>query len=60
LNFWIALLDHTPKGNIYDNLIVGFLTVKGIEAKTSAFRDPSDYTTTLSIQPALEPSEIPA
>ena len=48
LDFCIALLDHKLRGNIYDSLIVSFLTVKGINVNTCCFQEPANYTSGLS------------
>ena len=48
LEFCIALLDHSLKGNIYDSVFVGYLAVLGLKVRDRNFHDLSNYTSHLS------------
>jgi hypothetical protein len=48
LRFCIALLDHCLMGDIFDNIVVGFLAVLGIDTARKGFQEATTYTPYLS------------
>jgi hypothetical protein len=48
LDLSIALLDHPLKGDLFDSTLIGFLAVLGVDPARQTFRDPCQYTSSLS------------
>jgi hypothetical protein len=48
LRFCIALLDPCLIGDIFDNIVVGFLAVLGIDTARKSFQEATTYTPHLS------------
>ncbi|KAH3955985.1 hypothetical protein HBI26_254390 [Parastagonospora nodorum] len=48
LQFCISLLDHTPKGDLFESTVVGFLAVLAVDPEKEIFREASSFTSYLS------------
>lgn len=48
LRFCISLLDHTPKGDLFESTIVGFLAVLAVDPEKQIFQDTCSCTSYLS------------
>ncbi|KAF7623635.1 hypothetical protein AFLA_007362 [Aspergillus flavus NRRL3357] len=48
LDFSIALLGHSLKGDLFESTVVGFLAVLGVDAAKQTFHEPYGYTRYLS------------
>lgn len=44
LLFYISLLDHTLKGNLFASVVIGFLAVLGVDSEKKTLKDPYSYT----------------